>query len=326
MGDVTATGRILVTGATGFLGGQLIRSLMSSGVSVVGLGRDRGKLAQLGCDGIALDLAKPIDAATLPQIDAIVHCAARSSPFGRRKDFVTANVDATRNLVALAQTMDVKRLIHISTPSVYFAFRDQEDVGEDYPLPPPVNFYAETKAMGERIVLRALADRAIVLRPRGIFGAGDSALLPRLLRAAQARPLPRLRGGVASIDLTHVDDVVAAIISALTAPDGACGEVYNISGGDPRAIEQIVSQTCARAGITPRWRNVPLTPALMVAQTLETVARLRPSAPEPVVTRYGLGLFAYRQSLDLSKAKARLNWSPQVPFEDGLARTFEPSS
>jgi nucleoside-diphosphate-sugar epimerase len=258
----------------------------------------------------------------LGKVDRIVHCAALSSPFGRLRDFETANVAATRNLVDFARRQGVRRFVHISSPTVCFAHRDQLGVSEDSALPPPVNHYARTKRRAEEIVLAAPEIGAVVLRPRGIYGAGDRALLPRLLQVARQRPLPLFRDGQARIDLTHIDDVVDAILAALFAGDAAEGQIFNISGGEVVPVRRITEAACARAGVHPRWRKMPLLPAMLAAALAETVAQLLPGRPEPPVTRYGLGLFAYAQSLDVSKAGRILGWVPKVSFEEGLDRTF----
>ncbi|KAG1655721.1 hypothetical protein GQR58_024355 [Nymphon striatum] len=315
--------RVLVTGATGFLGGHLVRRLLDADVDVLAVGRNRAQLSKLPCKTLHHDIAHPFPMRDVGVIDAIVHCAALSAPFGKHRDFMSANVDGTQNVLDLARDQGIGRLVHISTPSIYFSYCDQLDVSEDHPLPTPVNHYAATKAMAENLVRDQMAETSVILRPRGIYGPGDVSLLPRVLRAAKSRPLPRLRGGVAAIDLTYVDDVVEAIIAALSAGDGVCGEAYNISGGEVLTVNKIVEDACRMAGISPRWRPVPLGLAMTAAGALEGVAALRPNRPEPMITRYGLGLFAYRQSLNLSKAQRHLGWGPRVPFQDGLARTFE---
>ena len=98
---------------------------------------------------------------------------------------------------------------------------------EDSLLPTPVNTYAQTKRQTEQIVLAATGVDPTVLRPRGIYGAGDTTLLPHLLRTAAKRPLPIFRD---KIDLTHVDDVVSAILAAMGSD--VAGEIFKISGGE----------------------------------------------------------------------------------------------
>lgn len=319
---------VLVTGASGFLGSRVLERLAASGMLALGLGRDEVRCAALEAAGqriVRHDLAQPLDRALdqrLGRVERIIHCAALSAPFGRLQDFVAANVAATRNLLDFATRQGVGRFVHISSPSVCFAFRDQLDLAEDTALPDPVNHYARTKREAERIVLGAPAVHPVVLRPRGIYGLGDRALLPRLIKAAKSRPLPLFRGGRAAIDLTHVDDVVDAVMVALAAPREAEGQIFNISGGEVLPVRRIADEACVRAGIEARWRPMPLMPVMLAAGLMETVALRLPGRPEPPITRYGLGLFAYAQSLDLSKAKRVLGWAPKISFVEGLDRTF----
>lgn len=104
-------------------------------------------------------------------------------------------------------------------------------------LPTRVNTCAQTKRQAEQIVLAATGINSIVLRPRGIYGAGDTTLLPRLLRKVTKRPLPIFRDGIAKIDLTHVDDVVSAVVAALASD--VAGEIFNVSGGEVLPIRHI---------------------------------------------------------------------------------------
>lgn len=324
-------GPILVTGATGFVGGALLRRLRAEGHPVIGLGRDPARSAALRAEGFDIrehDLALPFqpqDIAAFGQPSAIVHSAARATPHGNLADFTAANVTATRHVLDLARSFGVGRLVFLSSSSVSFAPRDQLLVKESDPLPAPFNAYARTKAEAERLVLAASDLSPVVLRPRGIYGLGDAALLPRLLRAARRGPLPLLRQGKARIDLTHVDDVVEAILLALHAGPNADGQVFNISGGEVLPITEIAGLACARAGTPLSWRRMPLAPLMLAAGLAEGVCRLLPDGPEPVVTRYGLALFAFAQSLDLTKAKAHLCWQPRVSFDEGLSRSFPKS-
>lgn len=317
-------GAIAVTGATGFLGGTLARALLADGVPVMALGRDPeklGALAEAGADIVAHDLSLGPPPA-VRQAGTVVHCAALSSAWGRHRDFLAANVEGTRSALALARMAGARRFIHISTPSLYFRLRDQRCVREDAALPPPINAYAETKRAAETLVLEAADLDPMILRPRGIYGAGDTALLPRLLHAARRGPLPLIRDGSAETDLTHVDDVVAAILAALAAPPKPPQRVFNISGGEPLPVRRIAEAAAARAGLAVQWRKLPAGLVLAAARCFEAAARLNPNQPEPRLTAYSAGLFAYTQTLDISRARDHLGWRPQISFEEGLARTF----
>ena len=316
--------RILVTGATGFLGGAILKGL---GAEALGQGRSAQRSAALSANGLdvvrwSLPDRAP-DNPKLDQVDAIVHCAGLSAPFGHPEAFHTANVLGTQSVLSFARERGVKRFVFVSSPSIYFALADQLNVPEDMPLPRPFTPDAQSKIAAERLVKSAPEVGPIILRPRGIYGPGDTALLPRLLKAASSRALPRFRQGRAQIDLTFVDDVVDAVSKALTVEQVLEGQAFNISGGEVLPISQIVESACAHAGIVARWRTMPLTPALFAARMAEVFALMRSEPREPVATRYGLSLFAYAQSLDISRASNVLGWVPKVSFEEGLARTFE---
>lgn len=303
----------------------MCRRLLSQGARVLALGRDRNKLAALaalGADTIAHDLSTGPPAIPRLPVSKVVHCAALSSAWGPAPAFRAANIDGTRAALAFARTSGAQRFVHISTPSVYFRFRDQERVREDMELPPPVNAYAATKRAAEDLVRAETGIDAVILRPRGLYGAGDTALLPRLLRAAASGPLPLVRGGTARTDLTHVDDAAAAVCAALDAPAGLTKRIFNISGGEPLSVRHIAEAAAARAGISVRWRTMPSALVLAAARLMEAAAHLKPGKPEPPVTAYGAGLFAFTQTLDLTAARTHLHWAPEICFEDGLARTF----
>ena len=301
---------VIVTGATGFLGGAITRQLLREGERVIAIGRDRKKLsrlAEIGADTSVIDLSKD---EPLPDLkaDGIIHCAALSSPWGRRADF--------------ERQAGAARFVHISSPSVYFRFADQEHVREDMPLPRPVNAYAATKAESEKVVLAEPDLDPIILRPRGLYGPGDTALLPRLLRAAERGPLPLMRDGSAATDLTYVDDVAAAAILALRAPCPS-SRVYNVSGGEALPVRRVAERAGASAGINVRWRAVPWPLVSAAAHLSESFCAAMPGRPEPRVTAYSAGLFAFRQTLSLDRIQTELRWQPRIDFDKGLALTFK---
>lgn len=318
--------RVLVTGATGFLGGTLVRHLRGRGFETVALGRDEARCERLRKAGFVTfrtNLSKPNPelAGRIGALDAIVHCAALSSPWGSLSTFHAANVEGTRNALDLAAACGVRRFVNISSPTVYFEMMDRIGIAETAPLPTPVNAYAATKAAAECLVLSRRELGPVNLRPRGIYGAGEETLLPRLRAAAERGPLPLLRGGIAAIDLTHVSDVVSAIDAALAPDPALCEETFNISGGEVLTVREIVERTCAALAVPVRWRQIPFHPALAATRLACLASHV--TGKEPAVTPYTLGLFAFRQSLDIGKARRMLNWRPIIPFEQGLAMTLE---
>ena len=216
------------------------------------------------------------------------------------------------------QANGVARLVHISTPSLYFEFRDRLAVREDAPLPPPVNLYAETKREAERLV-RAAPIPAVILRPRGIFGAWDDTLLPRLLRLLRRQRFPLFNGGDALIDLTYVDNVVDAIVLALALP-GSAQATFNISNGQPRRAGDLFAELAHAFGLPWRPRHVPLGMGLALARACELAGRVA-RGWEPPLTRYTVGTVAYSQTLDLQRSREHLGYVPRVDIADGIRRT-----
>ena len=319
--------RTLVTGAGGFLGRRVACHLAARGHEVVALGRSASLRDVFRDERITVEICDLGDVASLSAIelsglDAIVHCAGLSSNWGPRRDFELNNVTATANLLARARRRGAPHVVYVSSSSVYFRFRDGLNVGEGSALPAPVNHYAWSKAAAEQLV-RAVSDMPwTIIRPRGIYGAGEKALLPRLLRAAKRGPLPSFNGGRAVIDLTHVDDAVAAIARILDVREKASGAIYNVSGGEAVSIRDIITRSAALSGVEVRWRELSWPLALTAIRAIEGFHKLFRPQVEPVLTAYSAGLLAFSQTLDLSAIRNDIGWTPTVDFDEGLRRTF----
>ncbi len=315
--------RIAVTGATGFAGRNLVRFAVARGHEIAATAR--GITGPGDFEGQArfhqADLA---DEAALRRAftdcDAVVHLAARSAAWGRTADFERVNIAGTRHVVRAAEAAGVRRLVHVSSSSVYFAFEDRLGLAEDTPLPPPVNAYAATKRASEEEAQR-FAGEVFIIRPRAIFGPGDTQLLPRLLAAAQRGPLPLLRGGRVVTDLTFIDTFCDALLAMAQAP-GAQAGTYNISQGEPIDIRSLAERLLGGLGVPLRWRALPTPLAFAGVRSLEMLARLDPRQREPLATTYGLGLLGYSLTLDLGQARQRLGWHPPIGLDEALDRTI----
>ncbi len=318
-------GSVLVTGATGFLGGAVCRLLARRGWRVTATGRNEAAGHDLTRFGVAFRRASLEHAAETVGLcagqDAVVHCAARSSPWGSWQEFHAANIRGTENVLRAAQTARVQRLVHISTPSIYFDFRHRRDLSETSPLPPrQVNAYAATKLAAECLVLAAGTGGlpVVVLRPRAIFGPGDTTIFPRLLRAAGEGRLPVIGNGRNVTDLTYIDNAAAAVACALTAPGVCLGQTFNITDGQPIVLWDFIETLLKSLELPAPRRRLPIRAALALAALTEGLGRLR--RREPALTRYSVGVLGYSQTFDISKARTLLGYHPEISTATGARR------
>ncbi|MBB6098679.1 nucleoside-diphosphate-sugar epimerase [Deinobacterium chartae] len=314
---------VAVTGATGFLGGALTRRLLAEGLEVRALGRDpqRGAaLSALGARFVPLDLedARGLRAA-VQGCDTVFHCAARSSPWGPHRAFYAANVLGTRQVVQACLNAGA-RLVHVSTPSLYFRYGGGLQVREDHPLPRPVNAYAATKRAAEHEVAAGQARglEAVVLRPRALFGPGDTSVLPRLLAALERGRLPVIGSEDTVTDLTYIDNAVDALLLAARSA-AAVGGTYNITNGEPVRLWPAVRRLADRLGLPGPGRRLPFQVAFGAAALLEGVHAAL-GLGEPVLTRYTVSVVARSATLDISAARRDLGYAPRVSVAEGLER------
>lgn len=323
--------KILITGGTGFLGRHLVWHFSQAGHEVVFTGRKAAE-AQAVCLQAPQARFVPLEHGTgnaqstlvreAAGADAIVHCAALASPWGPALAFRQANVDSTSEVLAACQANHVARLVHISSPSIYFEFRDHCGIDEYAALPAGVNEYARSKRVAEQLVVAADLPSRVILRPRAIFGPWDNTLLPRLLRLMQRGSMPLLRGGRALLDLTYVDNVVHAVQRALDLPPATEARIYNISNGEPMPAAELFQSIATHFHLPLKLKPRPYAVADLLARVLEACARLVPDW-EPPITRYSLAAIAYSQTLSLERARSELGYAPVVGLEQGMARTAQ---
>jgi nucleoside-diphosphate-sugar epimerase len=316
---------LLVTGGTGFLGRHLAQKLLCQGHRVRLMGRDFREAQPLLAQGavpLRVDLR---DTARVEQacegVDAVFHVGAKSEPWGRRADFLAINALGTQAVVAGCLAHGVGRLIYVSSPSVVFDGHDQHEADETAPYPTRFSsVYSYTKKLGEDYVNAARDHlQTVILRPKAMFGPGDRALLPRLIAAAWQGRLPQIGDGLNLVDLTYVENVVHALILALSAP-AATGKIYTITNGEHVPLWQLIREALVRLGIPSRLRQIPLPLALAAATAMEFRAAI--TGHEPTLTRYAATILARTQTYTISAAQRDLGYVPQVSIAEGIERTL----
>ena len=252
--------KVLVTGATGFLGTRLIEKISNiNGLEIVATGRTikTEKISKKSnLEYILGDLKDTqfIDSIT-NGLDAIIHTAALSAQMGNPKDFYRSNIEVTKNLLKAAKSKKVKKFIFISSPSVYFRFKHQLDLKESDILPKPINIYSSSKREAEKLV-QSSGIPYVILRPRALIGRGDKVIIPRILRAHREVRLMRMGDDTNRVDITPVSNVDDAIILALDEKK-ALNQIYNISNGRPELLWPILDKLFLELKLAPPPKKYP---------------------------------------------------------------------
>ena len=318
--------KTLITGATGFLGGALTYRLHNMGWDVTALGRNPAKLNQLEDGGIRIaraDISKKDEVnASFSDFDLVFHCAAFPSPWGGFEKFYQANVIGTRNIVNACLENNVKRLVYVSTPSIYFDYNSRISVKENDPLPEPISHYAHTKLLAEEEVDKGSAQGLAVvsIRPRALFGEGDTVIFPRLLSRLKSGRLPILGDGENIVDLTYIQNVVDALLLCAESPKNTLGKKYNISNGEPVKIWNLVNRICDELDFSHPRRKISRQAAHNVGGALEFIYSLIPYSPEPPLTRMSVSMMSNSTTLDISAAQNELGYQPKISIEEGVGR------
>lgn len=314
--------KVLVTGATGFLGKYVVEELVEHGYQVRAFGRNRAigqSLVNASVTFIQGDLTNQEDLTKACQeMDMVVHAGALSTVWGPWEDFYQTNVLGTKYILETCREAKIERLVYVSSPSIYAAPRDQLDIKEsDAPQENRLNNYIRSKMASEKLFKDYPDVSSVILRPRGLFGIGDTSILPRVLNLSQKIGIPLIGDGRQLMDMTCVENVALAIRLALETPQAA-GEVYNITNGEPRAFRNLIEETLRGLGYPIRYRKIPAPLVCAISSSLEFIYKSLKLKGEPALTRYTYYLLRYSQTLDISKAERDLGYRPKITISEGI--------
>ena len=319
-----AAGRTaFVTGGSGFIGGRLVRRLVGDGWRVRALARSEesaAKVAAAGAEPVRGDLDDPESMrAGAEGADVAFHAAAHLGEWGTREEFERANVQGTRNAVDAARSAGVRRFVHVGTEAGLMAGQPLVNTNEDAPLRPDSKaLYSATKAQAEQVVRDANGDglETVVVRPRLVWGAGDTTILPGLVQAVKKGRFAWIGGGKHRTSTTHVDNVIHGLL--LAAERGRPGGVYFVTDGEPVVFREFVTELLGTQGVTPGDRNMPPALAGAMAAGAEGVWRTFRLGGSPPITRLAYWLSAQECTLDISRAREELGYEPVRTIPEGM--------
>ena len=321
---MNATGAVFVTGGSGFIGGRLIRRLVADGRRVRALARSDDsaeKVAGAGAEPVRGDLSDPAALrAGAEGCELAFHAAAAVLEWGPREEFVRANVDGTRHVLDACREAGARRLVHVGTEAATMAGQPLVRIDETAPLRPDSKAdYCATKAMAEQAVRAANGDglETVVVRPRLVWGEGDTTILPGVVEAVRAGRFRWIAGGRHETSTTHVDNVVEGLV--LGAERGRAGEAYFVTDGDPVVFRDFITELVGTQGVEIPDKGLPKGLAGAAAAGSEAVFRTLRLKGTPPLTRTAYWLSALECTIDISKARDELGYAPVRTIEDGMA-------
>jgi nucleoside-diphosphate-sugar epimerase len=316
--------RVLVTGATGFLGQQVVARMRAEHLVVRALVRSAHATVPPDVEATVGDLTDPESVReAMRGVDCVIHAAARVTTGGTWAEFDAANVTGTATLLAAAQAAAVKRIVHVSSLSVYAVPANGVTISEDSAYEAGASergFYSKSKLIADRLALQAAHGGApvTVVRPGLLYGPGRKPPLAR--RAVAVGPLRVILGSPQYLlPLSYVGNVADALWLAAQT-EGARGRAYTVVDAN---VPQREYAARYRSAAGEHWYPLylPAGPLVLLALGAELAGKLaRRAAP---LTRHQLYRTTWSAHYDCARAERELGWRPRVDWIEGLRRSFK---
>ena len=321
---------VLVTGASGFLGGRLAAMLIGTGEEVTVLARERADLrhfeslpkAQLRVVRGGLTDSGPV-AEAVRDATHIFHCAATSTDWERDEVYFRSNVQGTETLLRAAEQSapKLKRFVHVSTTDVYGY--PMVPCAETAPLRDVGLPYNRTKILAEKAVWAAAKAGlpVSVVRPATIYGPRGKAFVTDIAELLRTRLMAHVAGGHAAGGFIYVDNAAEAMIAVAESAQ-TLGEAYNLSDGTGVSWRAYAEALADGLGYKRPWIDLPYVVAIALARTMEAPWKLRKSLPgRPLLTQHAVVLLARDQEFPIAKAQTAFGFAPRIGFDEGMGRS-----
>lgn len=314
--------KVLVTGASGMLGGAVASLLVLEGHTVRTLQRRPSGVP--GAEDVTGEIADRSTVETaVANMDAVIHLAAKVSFTGDPEEFHRINVVGTADLLTAARAAGIRRFVHVSSPSVAHVGKSLVGAAAGPADPRRARgCYARTKAEAEVLALGAndAGMSVTAIRPHIVWGPGDTQLVERVLSRARAGRLPLLAGGTALVDTTYVDNAASAIAAALDRIEYVQGLPLVVTNGEPRPIGELLARMCAAGRVPEPRRSIPGWLGRTAGSAIETFWRGSSADREPPMTRFLAEQLSTAHWFDQRRTRALLDWTPGVSLDEGFAR------
>ncbi len=319
--------RVLITGATGLLGGHLIKELQQRGEDIRALVLPVENADRLEKQGVEVVRGDITDANTLgpavKDVELIFHLAGMMGVWRPLADYRLVNVTGSENLYKAAQKAGVRRYVHTSSHTVY-GLGYGRFLTENDALRPDPDPYSLTKAEGDRLMRRLMLNsnvETVILRPGTFFGPGDRLHFGRMAQKMKDGKGVIIGRGDNALPFCYVTDVVQGFLLA-AYHENAPGNVYNITNDHPLTqLEMFNAIADAVGGVRPT-RHLPYLPIYYGSIVAEKVVA-RVTRTKPIVTQLGAMMFGSDNRHSVEKARRELGYEPKVDLRTGITLAAE---
>lgn len=320
--------KVLVTGATGFIGSHLADRLRADGFDVRVVARKTSNLDHVERLGVEVVEGDVRDAGSLRRavrgVETVFHSAALVGEWGSRGDFFDINVMGVRNLLDAMKDEGVRRLIDVSTCAVA-GYEGKDNTDETAPFVKTGVCYSDTKADAEKVVWeyhRRGDVEATAIRPVMVWGPRDPAYLSKLIKLMRSGVFVYIGDGNNIVGLSHVRNVVHLIMLAYEKKESV-GEAFLVTDGCKTTYRDIVRALAGKLNLKVRTLSIPYPVAKVLGGVSESTFRLAGSKKTPLLTRMGVFILGNSLSYSIEKARRVLGYEPQVAFAEGIDEYVE---
>ncbi|MDA3882493.1 MAG: NAD-dependent epimerase/dehydratase family protein [Bacteroidales bacterium] len=315
--------KVFVTGGSGFVGQYLITQLIKNDYEVIALAR-----SVKTCEVIQLLGARPVmgdlsnNAAIIEGLQgchSVFHLAATVDFSLTEKELRPLNVDATINILKLAQQQGIKNFVYLGAASVIMNGKPIYNADENFVSDKLTDGYSLTKLEAEKIVLAANNEnfRTISLRPSLIWGKDEPHILPTIISAIQNNQLQFINGGKHKFVTCHVLNVCHALLLAEKTSKG--GEAYFITDGKPLVFKWFVEKYVGTQGVSVPDKEVSLRMAKIFAGFMEFIWKFFSLSGQPPLNKATVKATGMEFTVTDQKAREEIGYSNIISVEEGFA-------
>ena len=277
-------------------------------------------MAQDGVDIFWGDIADRVALeAAVAGVDSVLHCAARTGPWGDQEEYERTNVRGLEYLVEAAVTAGVRRIVHVSSITVH-----GNDVGgtadEASPLRVEPNPYSRSKVAGERLLERMITRQSApvtIVRPGLLYGPRDAASFGRFATLIQRGRMIIIGSGQNHLPLIYVRDAAQGILLA-SEIDDAAGRVYLLVNDEAVTQLDYISAIASELGVPAPSTRIPYRLALAAGAASEFAGHIARLKHAPPLTRFGVQTVGGENRFNIGKARTELGFAPSIGLADGV--------